>query len=73
MFRFVSRTAVFGMLFWAFVCLWPAVDNKLRIPIVPDTYSDNNPDSVPTFIRTKNRVEGGIWMTISNRSVLLIA
>ncbi|MDD4616016.1 MAG: thermonuclease family protein [Alphaproteobacteria bacterium] len=28
MFRFVSRTAAFGMLFWAFVCLYPAVDNK---------------------------------------------
>jgi len=27
----------------------------VRIPIVSDTYSDNDPDSVPTFIRTKNR------------------
>jgi hypothetical protein len=45
----------------------------VRIPIVPDTYSDNDPDSVPTFIRTKTGVEGGIRKKISNRSGLLIA
>ena len=27
MFRFVKRSAVIGILFWAFVCFWPAVSN----------------------------------------------